>query len=95
MMHCNKISHPLPFQWRISYGRCLWNVHFAKPGGRYIVIFICVSDQHPYPTVIPFCKSCLTYSYTCLELFPKKCKSLKVHDFANYEWSLFSERKWV
>jgi hypothetical protein len=34
----------------------------------------------------------LTYFYTYLELFPS-VQSMKVHDLAKYEWSLFTKRK--
>jgi hypothetical protein len=41
-----------------------------------------------------FCRFCVTYSCTYLELFPRM-QWMKVHDLAKCEWLLFIEWKWV
>jgi hypothetical protein len=53
---------------------------------------------HPCTMVtiaVPTCgKFSLTYSCTCLELFPRG-QSMQVHDLAKNEWILFTARKWM
>ena len=42
----------------------------------------------------PFAILSLTYSYTCLKLFPRG-QLMQVHDLDKNEWLLFTKQKWV
>jgi hypothetical protein len=59
-----------------------------------VTISIPAFDLFLHPRITPFCIFSLTYSCTCLELFPKG-QSMQVHDLAKDEWLLFTTRKWV
>jgi hypothetical protein len=51
-----------------------------------------MSNLFSSPTIIPISDFFLIYSCTCLELFPK-VQSMKMHDLAKCDWSLFIKRK--
>jgi hypothetical protein len=59
-----------------------------------VTVSIPAFDLFPHPRITPFCIFSLTYSCTCLELFPKG-QSMQVHDLAKNEWILFTARKWM
>jgi hypothetical protein len=56
-------------------------------GFRYptkVTVSIPAFDLFPHPRITPFCIFSLTYSCTCLELFPR-AQSMQVHDLAKNE----------
>jgi hypothetical protein len=59
-----------------------------------VTVSIPALDLFPHPRITPFCIFSLTYSCTCLELFPRR-QSIQVHDLAKNEWILFTARKWM
>jgi hypothetical protein len=59
-----------------------------------VTVSIPAIDLFPHPRITPFCIFSLTYSCTCLELFPKG-QSIQVHDLAKNEWILFTVWKWM
>jgi hypothetical protein len=71
------------------YGRNLEGCPSTK-----VTVSIPAFDLFPHPRITPFCIFSLTYSCTCLELFPRR-QSMQVHDLAKNEWILFTARKWM
>jgi hypothetical protein len=66
----------------------------VKTSDTKIVVSISAFDLFSCPMrTHVFCKFYLTYSCICLELF-LRVQSMKVHDLANYVWSLFTKEKW-
>jgi hypothetical protein len=59
-----------------------------------VTVSILALDLFPYPRITPVCIFSLTYSCTCLELFPRG-QSIQVHDLAKNEWILLTTRKWM
>jgi hypothetical protein len=59
-----------------------------------VTVSIPALDLFPHPRITPFCIFSLTYSCTCLELFPRG-QSIQVHDLAKNKWILFIARKWM
>jgi hypothetical protein len=66
----------------------------APPLSNKVTVSIPAFDLFPHPRITPFCIFSLTYSCTCLELFPRG-QSMQVHDLAKNEWILFTARKWM
>jgi hypothetical protein len=59
-----------------------------------VTVSIPAFDLFLHPRITPFCIFSLTYSCTCLELFPRG-QSMQVHDLAKNEWILFTAQKWM
>jgi hypothetical protein len=75
----------------------VWGNHvICLPTGRRrrwncgkVTVSIPALDLFPHPKIIPVCIFSLTYSCTCLELFPRG-QSIQVHDLVKNEWILFT-----
>ena len=66
----------------------------GKKRGVKVTISIPALNLFLHPRITPFCIFSLTYSCTCLELFPRG-QSIQVHNLAKNEWILFTTWKWM